>query len=175
MTLPDLYTSVYGFAKARHAGQVREGSGKPYFCHPEAVAATFDLETQPVEKMAAILHDTMEDCGVSRAEIVALAGEDAHFRALMDEVATAVEHLTHQHSPKDASPEQRRNLYREALLRAKSNPHARLVKIADLRDNLSTLDRLPQNRRGELSFKYSGALDVLGAGRDEVGSSPCKG
>lgn len=163
MTVGDLYRAARDFAAARHSGQLREGTGKPYIVHPEAVAAVFDIGTHPVEKIAAVLHDTMEDCGVTRAEIVALAGEDPGCRSLMEEVATVVGLLTHQHDLRGAPDGLRRKLYREALVRAKSNPHSRLVKIADIRDNLSSLDTLPAARRAQLAFKYSGALEFLGA------------
>lgn len=163
MTLDELYSKTCEFASSRHAGQRREGSGEPYFNHPLAVAAAFDLKTQPVEKLAAILHDTIEDCGATREEIVALAGDDRRLRRMMAEVALVVELLTHRPSSAGATREQRREQYREALERAKSNPHSRLVKIADLRDNMSTLDKLPPERQAELRFKYSGALELLEA------------
>lgn len=161
MTLDELYSRVCAFAAERHAGQRREGSGEPYISHPMSVAAAFDLATQPIEKLAAVLHDTIEDCGVTTDEIVALAGDDPKFRPMMQEVATAVELLSHRPCAKGATPEQRREHYREALLRAKSNPHSRLVKIADLRDNISTLHELPLPRQTELRFKYDGALALM--------------
>ena len=163
MTLEELYSKVCAFAMERHAGQTREGSGEAYINHPMAVAAAFDLKTQPIEKLSAVLHDTIEDCGTTPAEIAALAGDDPQFREMMDEVATVVALLSHGHSAKGTSQEKRRENYRRALLRAKSNPHSRLVKIADLRDNLSSLDKLPLPRQAELRFKYDGALALLEA------------
>ena len=163
MTLDELYAKVCAFAKERHAGQCREGTGEPYVNHPMSVAAAFDLATQPIEKLSAVLHDTIEDCGATQAEIVALADDDPQLRQIMEEVATVVELLSHRPSRKGATPEERREHYREALLRAKSNPHARLVKIADLRDNIATLDELPLPRQAELRFKYDGALALMEA------------
>lgn len=163
MTLDELFSKVCGFARERHAGQIREGSGEPYINHPMSVAAAFDLKTQPIEKLSAVLHDTIEDGGVTTAEIVALAGDDPQFRQMMKEVAAVVELLSHRPSPRGSTLERRRELYREALLRAKSNPHSRLVKIADLRDNLATLGELPLARQAELRFKYDGALALLEA------------
>lgn len=49
----------------------RCGSGEPYITHPIAVAAqcaTWKLDAQAL--MAALLHDVMEDCGVTKAELI---------------------------------------------------------------------------------------------------------
>jgi len=52
------------FSYDAHAGQVRE-SGDPYIVHPLEVAAILtDLQMDASSIIAAILHDTLEDCGV---------------------------------------------------------------------------------------------------------------
>jgi guanosine-3',5'-bis(diphosphate) 3'-pyrophosphohydrolase len=64
-----LIQKAYAFAEKAHADQKRY-SGEPYFIHPSAVAkhlATLGMDTQTVA--AGLLHDTMEDAGVSEEEI----------------------------------------------------------------------------------------------------------
>jgi len=51
-------------AADKHAGQKRKGTRLPYFVHPVAVAALTASYNGSVEQVsAALLHDTVEDCG----------------------------------------------------------------------------------------------------------------
>src|SRR5580765_7509125 len=63
------------FTGARaHAGQTRK-SGEPYITHPVAVAGILaDLGMDAETIIAAILHDTLEDTLLSRAELEAEFG-----------------------------------------------------------------------------------------------------
>ena len=61
---------AYRFADEAHLGQFR-ASGEPYITHPIAVAglcAEWKLDAQAI--MAALMHDAMEDCGISKAELI---------------------------------------------------------------------------------------------------------
>src|SRR5258706_13645904 len=61
---------AYRFADEAHLGQFR-ASGEPYITHPIAVAglcAEWKLDAQAI--MAALMHDAMEDCGVTKAELI---------------------------------------------------------------------------------------------------------
>jgi (p)ppGpp synthase/HD superfamily hydrolase len=77
------------FAAARHAPQRRKGIlGEPYVNHllevAELLASTADeLDTNLI--VAALLHDTIEDAGVTRAELAERFGEDV--AALVVEVS----------------------------------------------------------------------------------------
>ena len=60
------------FAKNAHMGQTRKYTGEPYIVHPSAVAELLRLNYKECTEemyMAALLHDTVEDCGVSLNEI----------------------------------------------------------------------------------------------------------
>ena len=60
-----LVADAYSFAEAAHAGQERL-SGEPYIQHPlEAAYTVAGLQLDASAVAAALLHDTMEDCGVS--------------------------------------------------------------------------------------------------------------
>lgn len=74
------------WAARAHEGQTRKGTGLPYVSHPIAVMAlvlehggTFD------QAIAAVLHDVVEDCGVTVQEIEARYGPDV---AMMVEECT---------------------------------------------------------------------------------------
>ena len=61
---------AYRFADEAHLGQTR-ASGEPYITHPIAVAricAEWKLDAQAI--MAALMHDVIEDCGISKAELI---------------------------------------------------------------------------------------------------------
>ena len=61
---------AYRFADEAHLGQFR-ASGEPYITHPIAVAglcADMKLDAQAI--MAALMHDAMEDCGVTKIELI---------------------------------------------------------------------------------------------------------
>src|SRR6218665_528841 len=61
---------AYRFADEAHLGQLRD-SGEPYITHPIAVAAqctAWKLDAQAL--MAALLHDAMEDCDVTKANLI---------------------------------------------------------------------------------------------------------
>ena len=61
---------AYRFADEAHLGQLRN-NGEPYITHPIAVAAQcadWRLDAQAL--MAALLHDAIEDCGVTKSELI---------------------------------------------------------------------------------------------------------
>jgi GTP pyrophosphokinase len=61
---------AYKFADEAHLGVTRR-SGEPYITHPIAVAlqcTDWKLDSQAL--MAALLHDVMEDCGVSKTDLL---------------------------------------------------------------------------------------------------------
>src|SRR3954453_20652798 len=65
-----LVREAYKFADEAHLGQFR-ASGLPYITHPIAVAglcADWKLDAQAI--MAALMHDTIEDRGVTKTELI---------------------------------------------------------------------------------------------------------
>ncbi len=71
-----LVTQAVAFAANAHDGATRKGSQIPYIVHPmevAAIAASMTEDTQVVA--AAVLHDVMEDCGVSFEELLDRFGE----------------------------------------------------------------------------------------------------
>lgn len=105
-------------AAAAHAGQV-DKENLPYILHPLRVMM---LVSKPDERIAAVLHDVVEDTTVTHDDL-----EKESFSA---EVLDAVHRLTRT---KDIR-------YVDYVVRCKESAIARAVKLADLTDN-SRLDR----------------------------------
>ena len=81
MTLEDTLI----FAANAHRGQT-DKAGQPYILHPLRVLNNLGLNAPLEHQMAALLHDVMEDCGVTRQML-----KDQGFP---EAVIVAVEHLT---------------------------------------------------------------------------------
>jgi len=135
------------FAARAHAGQTRKakpGAPKiPYIEHPRAVARILHDEagiTDPVTLQAALLHDTIEDTGVTHAHLVAEFGHD---------VADLVAELT---NPKDFGPGGKTAWQVEHAKRMSSRAAA--VKVADKTANLRDLIASPPDWDARRKRKY---------------------
>lgn len=136
-------------ARSAHASQ-KDKSGEPYIDHLERVARTASAaapETmRDIVRAVAWLHDSVEDTTVS---IEALRSE-----GLPEVVLEAVEVMTRR---EDESLE-------EYIERVRFNPIARIVKAADIDDNMSPsrLTRLDNATRDRLIAKYRLSRKLLG-------------
>lgn len=64
------------FAIDAHAGQKRKGSNRPYVLHPiQAMQIVRRLTDDEEVVAAAVLHDTLEDTGVTKAELEKVFGK----------------------------------------------------------------------------------------------------
>ena len=71
-----LIKKAYDYIMVKHEGQKRK-SGEPYTIHLIWVAYILStLQTGPLTITAGLLHDVMEDCDVSREEMVQEFGEE---------------------------------------------------------------------------------------------------
>ena len=65
-----LLTKAIAFASRKHEGQKRKGTDIPYIVHPlEALSIASTLTNDENVLAAAVLHDVVEDCGVSLRDI----------------------------------------------------------------------------------------------------------
>lgn len=70
MPKDNLLEDAVQFAAQKHAGKFRKGSKLPYIVHPMEVAAICASFTDDVEVLAAaVLHDVVEDAGVTVEEL----------------------------------------------------------------------------------------------------------
>lgn len=139
------------FSNARHAGQVRKGSGDPYITHPIAVSyilAAFKQSKNLIALIcAAILHDVLEDTKTTYAELV------EKFGVL---VASLVQELTDD--PVEKARLGKLEYQKRKLLKLTS--YALVLKLCDRlhnvsdqptektrRDTLALMDHLVANRK----------------------------
>ena len=70
MKLTTEFEDALRFALAAHSGKLRKGTQIPYASHLLAVASiVLDYGGNECQAMAALLHDTIEDCGVDPGEL----------------------------------------------------------------------------------------------------------
>ena len=101
-------------AARAHAGSV-DKAGAPYVFHP--LRLMFAV-SGPYERMAAVLHDVVEDTAVTL--------EDLRLEGFPNEVIDAVDALSKKEGESRL----------DAAMRASRNPIARIVKLADVKDNM---------------------------------------
>jgi (p)ppGpp synthase/HD superfamily hydrolase len=141
----DPIATADAIAAAAHADQVDKG-GQPYVGHVRRVASYVD-PTMSEAVVAALLHDVMEDAGITAAELAD--------QGIPAEAIDAVELLTRRADQPPA------NYYQ----RIRDHPIAREVKLADLADNTdpARLATLSESDRARLTRKYADAYQALGA------------
>ena len=114
---------AYRFADEAHLGQFR-ASGEPYITHPIAVAglcAEWKLDAQAI--MAALMHDAMEDCGITKAELIERFGAPT---------ADLVDGLTKLDKLRFSTREESQaESFRKMLLAMARDVRVILVKLAD--------------------------------------------
>src|SRR6266700_2139376 len=138
-----LLNRAYVYAMKAHGSQKR-ASGDPYFSHPLEVAAILtDLKLDDATIAAALLHDTIEDTPVTRAEIDQLFGPD---------IGRLVDGLTKLKKLDLVSKQaaQAENL-RKLLLAIADDVRVLLVKLADRLHNMRTLDFVPPEARRRIA------------------------
>ncbi len=133
--------AAYDYAESLHEGQFR-ASGEAYITHPIAVAeivAGLELDTDSI--CAALLHDTVEDCGekTNVKEITKLFGQD---------VAMLVEGLTKLVTLQiDDKEEAHIENLRKMLLAMSKDVRVIFIKLCDRVHNMRTLNAKPEHKR----------------------------
>jgi guanosine-3',5'-bis(diphosphate) 3'-pyrophosphohydrolase len=134
---------AYRFADEAHLGQFR-ASGEPYITHPIAVAglcADWKLDAQAI--MAALMHDAMEDCGVTKIELIERFG--APTAELVDGL-TKLDKL--QFSTKEDSQAES---FRKMLLAMARDVRVILIKLADRLHNMRTMAAMVAHKRARIA------------------------
>src|SRR4051812_3058649 len=131
-----MITRAYAAAELAHAGQVRN-SGEAYIHHPLAVATILaSLGLDDVTIAAALLHDAVEDTGVTLDEINADFGPEV--ASLVDGV-TKLERIRF-----DSREEQQAATMRKMLISMAKDPRVLLIKLADRLHNMRTIAAMPE-------------------------------
>ena len=139
----DRIRKAYRFADEAHLGQLR-GNGEPYITHPIAVAAQcaeWKLDAQAI--MAALMHDAMEDCGISKPEIIERFGAP---------VAELVDGLTKLEKLEFTTREENQaESFRKMLLAMARDVRVILIKLADRSHNMRTMSDMPRAKWARIS------------------------
>ena len=158
--LPEESTEMVGqaylFADECHEGQMRK-SGEPYIAHPLETAlflAGLHLDSHTI--VSALLHDVVEDCGVSLDEITQRFGPevsklvdgvtkltrmDDKLQLPTEDVASLMDDAEHLHAES----------LRKMLVSMAEDIRVVLIKLADRLHNMQTLDALPPEKRKRIA------------------------
>src|SRR5215217_4355234 len=145
----DLLVRAFRFSSKAHADQQRR-SGEEFILHPYAVAricAELQLDDETIA--AALLHDVVEDTGVTLEELAEEFGEG------VAQLVDGVTKLTRVHfqSREQADAEN----YRKMILAMAQDPGVILIKLADRLHNLRTIEYLGKQKQVQ---KAREALEV---------------
>ncbi|MDO9253262.1 MAG: bifunctional (p)ppGpp synthetase/guanosine-3',5'-bis(diphosphate) 3'-pyrophosphohydrolase [Hydrogenophaga sp.] len=134
---------AYRFADEAHLGQLRK-NGDPYITHPIAVAAQcaeWKLDAQAL--MSALMHDAIEDCGVTKEELVERFGAP---------VADLVDGLTKLEKLEfDTREQNQAESFRKMLLAMAKDVRVILIKLADRTHNMRTMGDMPRSKWQRIS------------------------
>lgn len=139
----NLIVDAYRFGAQAHSGQFRL-SGEPYICHPLSVAtilAEMRLDANAI--IAGILHDVIEDTGVSKEQISKRFGET------VAELVDGVSKLT-QLDCRSRAEAQAENV-RKMFLAMARDLRVIMVKLADRVHNMRTLGVMPASKKRRIA------------------------
>jgi len=144
-----MISQAYELAAAAHVGQTRR-SGEPYIHHPLSVAQIVaDLGLDDVTITAALLHDSVEDTGVTLDELAAQFGDD---------VASIVDGVTKLDRVQfDSKAEQQAASMRKMLVAMAKDLRVLMIKLADRLHNMRTLGAMPTDKQARIARE---TLDV---------------
>lgn len=141
----DILISAYNFANEAHKEHYRL-SGDPFIMHPLSVAYTLaELEQDISTLAAALLHDTMEDRGVSREELLKLFSEEI---VQLVEGVTKLGQLVYETKEKRQAEN-----FRKMFVAMGQDYRVILIKLADRLHNMQTVEFLPPAKRRETSLE----------------------
>jgi (p)ppGpp synthase/HD superfamily hydrolase len=138
----DMLEKAIELAVEAHKGAVDKG-GHPYILHPLRVMMSIPAEEKDA-RIVAVLHDIVEDTDLTLDHLREFGFSDVVVDAI------------------DAVTKREEEDYFDFVKRAKANPVARIVKIADIKDNMDT-SRLKEIAEWDLARmeKYKKALEIL--------------
>ena len=156
-------------ATKMHEGQKRK-SGDPYIVHPLAVMKILqDWKMDEDTVIAGVLHDTVEDTGLTLEEIKREFGETVAF--LVDGVTKLGKAREGMRDIDTYLPQTKDNLLR-LLIATGSDIRVLIIKLADRLHNLRTLSALPLEKQKKIAKEslevFAPLADRLNMGRLRV-------
>ncbi len=130
-----MITRAYERARDAHAGQTRK-SGEPYVTHPVSVAKIVaELGLDDITVSAALLHDAVEDTGITLADLTGEFGPDV--AAIVDGV-TKLDRLKF-----DSKEAQQAATMRKMLVAMAKDLRVLIIKLSDRLHNMRTIAAMP--------------------------------
>ena len=144
----DRVLAAYEYAKDKHEGHLRR-SGHPYIEHPLAAAVTCaELQLDVPALQAALLHDVMEDCGVTRSQLVNEFGVDV---AKLVDGASKLSALQLPRVTGTIDREVQAENLRKMFVAMADDVRVVIVKLADRLHNMRTLDAMRPEKQVQIS------------------------
>lgn len=138
-----LIEKAYDYAEDMHKEQKRQ-SGEPYFVHVFSVACILaTLKADPSTICAGLLHDVMEDCGVTKDEFVEQFNQEIY------EIVEAVTKISNLKFT-DEKEYQAAN-HRKILIAMAKDVRVILVKLADRLHNMRTLNFCSEEKQKRIA------------------------
>ena len=145
-------------------GEQKRASGEPYFIHPIQVASILiEINLDPATLVAALLHDTIEDTGISHDELEKKFGT---------EVAQLVDGVTKISILKAKNKSvQEIETIRKMLIAMVKDIRVILIKLADKLHNMRTLSFLKEERQKAIATE---CLEIYAPLAGQLGISGVK-
>ena len=144
----DQVMAAYEYAREKHEGHQRR-SGHPYIEHPLAAAVTCaELQLDVPALQAALLHDVMEDCGVTRSQLVTEFGVDV---AKLVDGATKLSALQLPRITGTIDRDVQAENLRKMFVAMADDVRVVIVKLADRLHNMRTLDAMRPEKQVQIS------------------------
>ena len=145
----ELVRQAWQYADKAHSNQWRS-SGDPYITHPIAVTticAHWKLDAPAL--MAALLHDAMEDCGITKQDLI------DRFGPVVADLVDGLTKLDKLHF--NTREETQAESFRKMLLAMAKDVRVILIKLADRTHNMRTMGDMPRSKWGRIA---SETLDI---------------
>nr|WP_313605291.1 bifunctional (p)ppGpp synthetase/guanosine-3',5'-bis(diphosphate) 3'-pyrophosphohydrolase [Comamonas jiangduensis] len=139
----ELVRQAWHYADKAHTNQWRS-SGDPYITHPIAVTticAHWKLDAPAL--MAALLHDAMEDCGITKEDLA------DRFGPVVADLVDGLTKLDKLHF--NTREESQAESFRKMLLAMAKDVRVILIKLADRTHNMRTMGDMPRSKWGRIA------------------------
>lgn len=157
-----LVTKAYEFAKQAHVDQIRY-SGEPYFLHPAEVGFSLaEIGMDPQTIAAGLIHDSMEDAGVSAAVIEKEFGSEVLF---------LVRGVTKLGALRYRGLERHTESLRRLFAATAEDIRVLIIKLMDRLHNATTLEHVPIAKRKRIALE---TLEIYAPIADRFGMSVAK-
>ena len=146
----DKIRKAFEFSKLKHAGQFRE-SGEPYFYHPLATAVILTTVYADCDTICAgLLHDVIEDCGVTKQEL------EEDFGTTTANLVYGVTKISKIHF--STENEALIEYYKKIIVGMSEDVRVIIIKLADRLHNMRTLWAKSEEKQKKIARE---TLDIL--------------